>query len=157
MIVVLVLLLSHVRLCDAMDCSTPDFPVLSVSRSLVKLISIELVMQSNHLILCHPLLLLPSIFPASGSFPMSQPFTSSGHSVGASASATVLPMNIQGWFPLVLTISFSLQSKGLSRVSSNTTLWKHQFFDTQPSLWSNKPKPKARGEEKGFLCYGGIS
>ena len=73
-------------------------------------------------------------FPASGSFPVSRLFTSSGQSIGASAS--VLPMNIQGWFPLGLTGLISLKSKGLSRVFSNT-IRKHQFFSTQPSLWSN--------------------
>ena len=74
-------------------------------------------------------------FPATGSFLMSQLFTSGGQSIGASAS--VLPMNIQGWFPLGLTGWISLQSKGLSRVFSNTTVQKHQFFGTQLSLWSN--------------------
>ena len=74
-------------------------------------------------------------FPASGSFPVSRLFASGGHSIGASAS--VLPMNIQGWFPLGLTGLVSLQSKGLSRVFSSTTVWKHQFFSAQPSLWSN--------------------
>ena len=68
----------------------------------------------------------PQFFPASGSFPMSQLFTSGGQSFGASAS--VLPMNIQGWFPLGLTGLFSLLSKGLSRVFSSTTIWKYQFF-----------------------------
>ena len=67
-------------------------------------------------------------FPASGSFPMSQFFTSGGQSIGVSASASVLPMNIQDWFPLVLTGLISLQSKGLSRVFSNTTVQKCQFF-----------------------------
>ena len=67
-------------------------------------------------------------FPASGSFPMSQFFTSSGQSIGVSASASVLPMNIQDWFPLGWTGWISLQSKGLSRVFSNTTVQKHQFF-----------------------------
>ena len=76
-------------------------------------------------------------FPASGSFPMSQFFTSGGQSIAVSASAPVLPMNIQDWFPLWLTSWISLQSKGLSRVFSNTTVQKHQFFSTQPSLWSN--------------------
>ena len=76
-------------------------------------------------------------FPATGSFPMSQFFTLGGQSIGASASASVLPMNIQDWFPLGLTGWISLQSKGLSRVFSNTTVQKHQFFGTQPSLWSN--------------------
>ena len=76
-------------------------------------------------------------FPASGSFPMSQFFTLSGQSIGASASASILLMNIQDWFPLGLTGLISLQSKGLSRVFSNTTVQKHQFSGTQPSLWSN--------------------
>ena len=75
--------------------------------------SIESVMPSNHLILCHPLLLLPSIFPTSRSFLTSQLFASGGQSIGASASASVLPMNIQGWFPLRLTGLISLLSKGL--------------------------------------------
>ena len=73
-------------------------------------------------------------FPASGSFPVSRLFSSGGQSIGASASASVLPMNIQGWFPLELTGLISLQSKGLSRVFSNTTVQKHQFFSTQLSL-----------------------
>ena len=73
-------------------------------------------------------------FPASGSFPMSQVFTSGGQSIGASASASVLPMNIQDWFPLRWTGLISLQSKGLSRVFSNTTVQKHQFFGPQFSL-----------------------
>ena len=83
---------------------------------------------------CHPLLLS---FPVSGSFPMSQFFSSGGQSIGTSVSASVLPMTIQGWFPLELTGLQSLLSKGLSRVFSNTTAQKHQFFSTQPSLWSN--------------------
>ena len=78
--------------------------------------SIEWVIPSNHFILCHLLHLLPSVFPASGSFPMSQLFTSGGQSIGASASASVLPLNIQDWFPLGLTGWISLLSKGLSRV-----------------------------------------
>ena len=76
-------------------------------------------------------------FPASGSFPMSQLFISGGQSIEISASASVLPMNIQDWFPLGLTGLISLQTKGLSRVLSNTTVQKHQFFGAQPSLWSN--------------------
>ena len=92
---------------------------------------------------CHPTIsssvnpfssCLPS-FPASGSFPMSQFFTSEGQSIRASAS--VLPMNIQDWSPLRWTGWISLKSKGLSRVFSNTTVQKHQFFSTQPFLWSN--------------------
>ena len=73
-------------------------------------------------------------FPASGSFPMSQLFTSGGQSIGTSASASVLPMNIQHWFPLGLTGLISLQSKGLWRVFSGTTIRKHQFFSTHPFL-----------------------
>ena len=73
-------------------------------------------------------------FPASGSFPMGQFFSSDGQSIGASASASVLWMNIQDWFPLGLTGFISLQSKGLSRVFSNTTVQKHQFFGAQLSF-----------------------
>jgi len=108
---------------------------LTISRSLLKLMSIESVKPSNHLILCHSLLLLPLSFPASGSFTISQLFISGGQSIGTSAS--VLPKNAQSWFPLGLTGLNSLQSKGLSRVFSNTTVWKHQFFGAQPPLWSN--------------------
>ena len=101
------------------------------SWSLLKLMSIESVMPSNHLILCRPLFLPPSIFLASGSFPMSQFFASSSQSIGVSASASVLPINIQDWFPLEWTGWVSLQSKGLSRGFSNATVQKHQFFSTQ--------------------------
>ena len=79
----------------------------------------------------------PQSFPASGSFQMSQFFALSGQSIGLLALELVLPMNIKEWFPLGLTGWISLQSKGLSRVFSSTTLWKHQFFSAQPSLWSN--------------------
>ena len=76
-------------------------------------------------------------FPASGSFLVSWLFTSGGQSIGASASASVLPMNMQGWFPLGLTGLISLLSKGLSRAFFSTTIWKHQFFSAHSSLWSN--------------------
>ena len=79
----------------------------------------------------------PQSFPASGSFPLSQFFASGGQSIGVSASASVIPMHIQDWFPLGWTGLISLLSKGLSRVFSNTTVWKHQFFSAQLSLWSN--------------------
>ena len=81
----------------------------------------------------------PQSFPASRSFPMSQFFASGGQSIGdsTSASASVLPMSIQGWFPLGLTGLISLLSKGLSRVFSSTTVQKHQFLSVQLSLWSN--------------------
>ena len=80
-------------------------------------------------------------FPASGSFLMSQLFISGSQNIGTSASASVLPMNIQGWFPLGLTSLISLLSNRLSRVFSNTTVWKHQLFGTQPSSWSNSQIP----------------
>ena len=79
----------------------------------------------------------PQSLPASGSFPVSWLFTSRGQSTGASASASAIPVNSQGWFPLGWTGLISLLSKGLSRVFSSTTIWKHQFFDTQPALCSN--------------------
>ena len=85
----------------------------TISQSLLKLMSIESVMPSIHLILCCPLLSCPQSFPASGSFPVSQLFASGGQSTEAEASASVLPMSIQGWFPLGLTGLISLLSKGL--------------------------------------------
>ena len=107
------------------------------SQSLLKLVSIESVMPSNHLILYHPLLLLLSIFPSIRIFSNESVLYIGGQSIGASASASVFPMNIQGWFSLELTCLISLLSKGLSRVLCNVTVQKHQFFITQPSLWSN--------------------
>ena len=124
-------------LCNPMDCSTPGLPVHHQSQSLLKLISIKLVMPSNPLILCRPLLLLPSIFPSTGSFPVSQFFASGGQSFGVSASPSVLPMNIQDWFPLGWTGWISLQYQGLLRVFPNTTVQKHQFFGAQLFLWPN--------------------
>ena len=105
----------------------------TVSWSLLKLMSIESVMPSNHLILCCPLLVLPSIFPSIRVFSNELALHIRWPSIGASASASVLLMNIQGWFPLRLTVLISLQSTGLSRVFS-TTVWKHQFFGAQPSF-----------------------
>ena len=118
-------------------------PCTSLSPSLLKFMSFQWVMEPSYWTThyagnissfvptfssCH------QSFPGSGSFPMSWPFPSGGQSIGASASGLVLPMNIQGWFPLELTGFISLQSKGLSSVFSNQ---KHQFFSIQPSLWSN--------------------
>ena len=90
--------------------------------------SIESVILSNHLILCCPFSSCLQSFQASGSFLMSWLLASGGQSIGVSTSASVLPMNIQDWFPLGLTGLISLQSKGLSRVFSSTTVWKHQFL-----------------------------
>ena len=90
---------------------------------------------------CHPTISssasCPQPFSSSGSFPMSWFFTSGGQSIGVLASGSVLPMNIQDWFPLGWTGCISLQSKGLSRLFSNTTVWKHHFFNAHPSLWSS--------------------
>ena len=109
---------------------TPWTAACQASLSITKLMSIEFVMPSNHLILCCPLLLLP----ASGSFQMSQLFVSGGQSTGVSASTSVLPINTQDWSPLGWTAWISLQSKGLSKVFSNNTVQKHQFFSAQLSL-----------------------
>ena len=107
------------------------------SQSLLKLLSIELVRPSNFLILYRPLLFLPSIFSSIRVFSNDLFFASGRQSIGVSASTSVFPMNIQDSFPLGSTGLISLQSKGLSRVFSNTTVQKHQFFDDQVSLQSN--------------------
>ena len=108
-------------LCDPMDWSMPASLSLTNSWSLLKLTSIELVTPSNHLILCCPLLFLPSVFPSiKVFFQWVSFFASCGQSVGVSASASVLPMNIQNWFPLQSTGFITSQSKGLSRVFSST-------------------------------------
>ena len=107
-------------------------PSITISQSLLKLMAIESVMPSNHLFLCHPLL-LPSIFPSIRVFS----YESILQSTGVSASASVLPMNIQDWFPSGWTGWISFLTKGLSRVFSNTTVQKHQFFSIQLSSQSN--------------------
>ena len=124
-------------LCNPMDCSTPGFPVLQYlpecaqTRPLSKWCHPTISSSIAHFSSC------PESFPGSGSFPVSQLLASYGQSIGASASALALPMNIQGWPPLGVTVLISLLTTGLSRVFSNTTVQKHQFFGTQPSLWSN--------------------
>ena len=117
-------------LCDPINCSTPGFLVLHNLQELAKLMSIESMMPSDHLILCHHLLLLPSIFPSIRVFSNDWLFTSGGQCIGASASASAsaLPMNIQAWLPLGLTGCISLQSKELSRVFSSTTIQKHNYL-----------------------------
>ena len=109
------------------SCPSPSPRVHSNSTS------IESVMPSSHLILCRPLLLPPPIPPSIRSFPMSLLFAWGGQSTGVSALASFLPKNTQGWSPLEWTGWISLQSKGLSRVFSNTTVQKHQFFGAQLS------------------------
>ena len=123
-------------LCNLVDWSMPGLPVPSPTPGVylnswplswwcLPTISSSVILFSSRL----------QSFPASGSFPMSQLFSSQYQSTGASAE--VLLMNIQGWSPLRLTDLISLLSKGLSRLFSSTTIWKHQFFNTQPSLWAN--------------------
>ena len=123
--------------CDPMDCCTPGSPVLQYLLSLFKLMSIESVMPSNHLILCRSLFLLPSIFSSIRVFSNETTLHIRWPKTVASALASVLPMNIQNLLPLGLTGWISLQSKELSRAFSNTTVQKHQFFSAQPFLWSS--------------------
>ena len=133
----LVQLLSHVQL-FVTPWTAAHQASLSIanSRSSFKLMSIESIMPSNHLILCRPLLLLPSIFPHIRVFSSESVLGIRWPNIGVLASASVLPMNIQDLFPLGLTGLISLLLKGLSKVFSNTTVQKHQFFSTQLSLWS---------------------
>ena len=136
--VVVVQSLSHVWLCSPMDCSMPGFPLI---HHLPHLAQIQVHWVSDAIQPSLPLLSpSPPAFSLSQnqeSFLMSVFFASVGQSTEASASASVLPMNIQDWFPLGWTALISWQSKGFSRVFSNTTVQKHQFFTAQPSLWSN--------------------
>ena len=124
-------------LCNTMDCSIASFPV---HRQLPELPQTHVPWVSDAIQSCHPLPFPFSSclqsFPASGSFPVSQFFTAGGQSIGVSALASVLPMNIQDRFPLGWKGWISLESKGLARVYSNTTVQKRQFFGTQLSLWS---------------------
>ena len=124
-------------LCDSMDCSTPGFPVLHYLPEFAQthVHWVNDAIQPPHTVV--PFSSCPKSFPASESFPMSWLFSSGGQSIRASASASALPMNIQGWFPLGLTALISLQSKELSRVFSSTTIWRRHFFNTQSSFWSN--------------------
>ena len=129
--------LSHVRL-FVTPWTTAHQASLSftISQRLLTLISVESVMPSNHLILCHPLLFLHSVFPSIRVFSNELTLHIRWQNIGASASASVLPMNIQDWFPLRLT-GLILQSKGLSGVFSSPTVLKHQFLSAQPSFWFN--------------------
>ena len=118
--------------CNLMDCSTSGFPVHHQFPQLIQthVHRVSDAIQPSH---PYPFSCLQS-FPASGSFQMSQLFASGGQSIGVSVSASVLPVNIQDLFPLGLASLISLQSRGLSRVFSNTTAQKHQFFNAQLSL-----------------------
>ena len=121
-------------LCDPMDCSMPGLPV---HHQLLESTQIHVHRVGDAIQPSHPLsspLLLPSIFPSIRVFSNESIFASDGQSIGVSASTSVLPMNTQDWSPLGWTGWISLQSKGLSRVFSNATVQKHQFFSTQLSL-----------------------
>ena len=122
--------------CDPVDCSTPGLPVC---HQFPEFTPTHVHWVGDAIQPSHPLSFSSHLqsLPASGSFQMSQLFPSGGQSIGVSASTSDLPMNIQDRFPLGWTAWISLQSKGLSRVLSNTTVQKHQFFSTQLSLWSN--------------------
>ena len=119
-------------LCDPMDCRMS----ITNSQSLLKVMFIESVMPSNHFVLYHPLLLLPSVFPSIRVFSSESFLRSRWPKYWSFRFSIMLPMNIQDWFPIGWTGLISLQSKGLSRVFSNTTIQKHQFLSTQLSLWS---------------------
>ena len=126
---------SCLTLCNPMNHSTPGLPVhhqlLESTQNHVHRVGDAI---SSSVV---PISSCPQSIPASGSFPMSQLFTWGGQSIGASALASVLPMNTQDWSPLEWTGWISLQSKGLSGVFSNTPVQKHQFFGAQPSSQSN--------------------
>ena len=126
--------LSHIWL-FAVPC-TAALQASTLSQSLLKVVFVKLVMLFNQPLLWLPLLLLPSTFLSIRICSMSQFFTSGVQNFGVSVSLG-LPMNIQGWFPLEWAGLISLQSKGLSRIFFRTTVQKHQFFGSQPSLWSN--------------------
>ena len=128
--------LRSVQLCNPKIAARQASLSFTISQNLLKLMSTESVMPSSHLTLCHPLLLLPKIFPSIRVFSNESALRIRCQNIGVSASASVLPMNSQGWFPLRLTDLNSLLSKGLSRVFSSTTVQKHQVFSIQPPLWS---------------------
>ena len=132
---------SCLTLCYLMDCSMPGFPVHHQLLELLKLMSMSHWCHSTISSSVVPFSSCLQFFPVSWSFPMSQFFALGSPSIGVSASASVFPMNIQDWFPLGLTGWIFLQSKGLSRVFSNTTVQKHQFFSAQlfyrPTLTSS--------------------
>ena len=135
--VVVIQPLTHVRLFMTPWTAACQAPLSStICQSWLQLMPIESVMLSNHLMLYHPLLLLPSIFPSIRVISNEWLFPTSGQSIGASASASVLSMNIQGWFPLGLIGLISMQSKD-SQESSPTPQFKSITLGTHASLWSN--------------------
>ena len=132
---------SCLTLFDHMDWSTPSFPVPASPRDCSGSYALHrwwhpAISPSDTLFsFC------PRSFPGSGTFPQSHLVTSNDQNPGASATALVLPVNIQGWSPLTLTVLMSLLTKGFSGIFSSTTVWRHQFFGILPSLWSSSHKP----------------
>ena len=129
--------LSHVWLCNHMSCRMSGLPVHHQSRTYPNSCPLSQWCHPTISSSVIPFSSCPQPFPASGSFQMSQLSASGGQSIAVSASISVLPVNTEHWFSLGWTGCTFLQSKGLSRVFSNTTVQKHQFFSTQLSLWSN--------------------
>ena len=127
---------SCLTFCDTMNCSMPGFPVLHCLPEFAQTFVHWIGNAIQPITSIIPLSSCPQSFPTSWSFPMSWLFASGGQSIRDSALAIVLPMNIQDWFSWGLSVLISLQSKGLSRIFSNTTVQKHQFFVAQLSLWS---------------------
>ena len=128
---------SCLTLCNPMNCNKPGFLFLHYLPEFAQTHVRWVIMPFNHLILCYSFLLLPSISPCIRVFSSKSALHIRWPNIGASASASVLPMSIQDWSPLGLTGLISLLSKGLWRVFSSTTVRKHQFFKAQPSLWPN--------------------
>ena len=150
-------LLSHIQLFATLWTAAYQASLSIInSQSMLKLMSIESVMPPNLSSSAVPFSSCLQSSPASGSFPMSQLFSPHGQSVGASASASVLPMNIQDWFPLGMTGLISLLSKGLSRAFSNTTVQNHQLFGTQllygPTLTSIHRKKESKESQVAQSC-----
>ena len=134
---VVVQLLSHIWLCNPTDCSMSGFPVLHRLLSLLKLMCIESMMPSNHLILCHPLLLLPSVFPSirvffneSDLYIRWPKYWSFSFSISSSSEYSGLISFMTDWFDF-------LAVQGTLMIFSSTTIWRHHFFGAQPPLWSN--------------------
>ena len=129
---------SHLTLCNTMNWNPPGSSVLHYLLQFTQ-IHVHWMNRWRHPTVSSLIVPFscPQSFPTSRSFPMSQFFTSCVQTIGASALASVLPINIQDWFPLGWTGRISSLSKGVSRVFFNTTVQQHQFFDAQPSLWSS--------------------
>ena len=155
-------------ICDVLAFSTAGFLVQHQIPELAQIHSIELVMQSNHLILCRPLLLLPSIFPSIRVFSNESVLSTGGQSIWVSASVSVLPINIQDWFPLGLTGLISLQFNGLSRFFSNSSvqfthsvmsdsLQPHESQHTRPPCPSPTPGVYSNSCPSSWWCQPAIS